>query len=243
MFIFRSVCAIAIEVKLSLYRLGQALRVPGVWGFQDFQKIGTWRWQDCQAHAPAAFIPTEDPWHSLPLEAESTPELRPEGSSQWKIPMTPSGIENATFRPAAQDTKTYMNWQLCKRCVVVLTADNDKYCHVTIIYRIRLLLACLPCLQNISCILQTTLFPQHEQIFTTRYERRTKQAGDLTSATDADRRVWRAAAAADACDVVRRPHWDPKRSWNAGLAVTAHSAAADTCSGSGDTTKKFLEIQ
>jgi hypothetical protein len=83
--------------------------------------------------------------------------------------------------PACSERRTpKRTWidNLCKRCAVVLTADNDKYCHVTIIYRIRLLLAYLPCLQNISCILQTTSFPQHEQIFTTRYERGTKQAGD-----------------------------------------------------------------
>jgi hypothetical protein len=35
--------------------LEKVLRVPGVWGFQDFWTIGTWRWHGCQPYAPTAF--------------------------------------------------------------------------------------------------------------------------------------------------------------------------------------------
>ena len=48
--------------------------------------------------------PQEISWYSFLLEAESTPRtiVRSEGLCQWKIPMTPSGIEPATFRFVAQ---------------------------------------------------------------------------------------------------------------------------------------------
>jgi hypothetical protein len=53
----------------------------------------------CNGHLSAPTLRRRCPWYSFLLEAESIPE---EGSSQWKIPMTPLGIEPATFWFVAQ---------------------------------------------------------------------------------------------------------------------------------------------
>ena len=105
--VFRKFMKTAIKVKKKKqfhYRPGQALRVPGGWGSQISRQ---------SAHEGGKVIsPTHRPplplrkysWYSFLLEAESTPRdtVRPEWLYQWKIPMTPSGIEPATFWLVAQ---------------------------------------------------------------------------------------------------------------------------------------------
>ena len=89
--------------KQSHYRPGEALRFPGGSGSQISRQ---------SAHEGGKVVsPTHRPplpprkysWYSFLLEAEST--RGPEGLFQWKIPVTPSGIEPAIFRLVAQCLK------------------------------------------------------------------------------------------------------------------------------------------
>ena len=78
---------IKVKVKKSHYRPGQALRVPGGWGSQISRQ---------SAQEIFLVIISVRGW------VNPTAIVRPEGLWQWKIPMTPSVIELATFWLVAQ---------------------------------------------------------------------------------------------------------------------------------------------
>jgi hypothetical protein len=97
------VCVCVCRVKQSLYRPREALRDPGVWGLQISRQ---------SAHESGKVVNTK---HRPPLPSEIIPGthfvrgwvdpraiVRPEALYQWKIPVTPSGIDRKNFRLIAQ---------------------------------------------------------------------------------------------------------------------------------------------
>jgi hypothetical protein len=94
---------VKVKVKQSHYRPGQA---------QKFQELGAPIFQDnrhiqlvrLSALRTGRLCPQEIFLVAISVRAWVDPRaiVRPEGLCQWKIPVTPSGIEAATFRLVVQ---------------------------------------------------------------------------------------------------------------------------------------------
>ena len=87
------------KVKQPLYKSGQAHRFPGGWGSSDFKAISTEMWYGCQTCVPIALSTHEIVLVLIFIRDWVEPKtiVWPEGLSQWKFPVTPPVIENATF--------------------------------------------------------------------------------------------------------------------------------------------------
>ena len=78
--------------------------VPRSWGSQISRQSAHEGGKFVSLYAPAAFTPKEIFLILISVRGWVNPRVivLPEGLCQWKIPMTPSGIERATFRLVAQ---------------------------------------------------------------------------------------------------------------------------------------------
>jgi hypothetical protein len=93
---------IILKIKQSYYRLWQALMFPGWVSQISWQTAHEGGKVTSPTHQPP-LSPRKYSWYSFLLEVESTPGSRcgRKNLCQWKIPVTPSGIEPATFRLVA----------------------------------------------------------------------------------------------------------------------------------------------
>ena len=99
---------VKVKVNQSHYSSEQALRVPEGWGSHISRQSAHESGKVVSPPHRPSLVQRKYSRYSFLLEAESKPIVRQEGLCQWKIPMTPSGIEPATFRLVTQ----YLN-QLC----------------------------------------------------------------------------------------------------------------------------------
>ena len=64
---------VKVKVNQSRNRSGVAQKVPGVLDSQISLTFDTWRWWDCQPHAPVGFTSRKCSWYSISVGTESTP--------------------------------------------------------------------------------------------------------------------------------------------------------------------------
>ena len=93
-----------MQTQSLLETSGQALRVPGGCSSQISRQSAHEGGKVVSLTQRPPLSPRKYSWYSFLLETESNPRaiVRPEGLCQWKIPMTPSGIEPTTFRLVSQ---------------------------------------------------------------------------------------------------------------------------------------------
>jgi hypothetical protein len=90
------------KIKQSHYRPGQAQMVPGGWGSQISRQSTREGGKVVSPRPRPPLPPVSVVLVSVRGWIDSGAIVRPERLCQWKIPMTPSGIEPATFRLVAQ---------------------------------------------------------------------------------------------------------------------------------------------
>jgi hypothetical protein len=95
---------VSVKVKQSHYRPGQAPSVPGGWVSQILRQSAHEGSKYCQPYAPAAFTPQKLFVVLISVRGWVNPKaiVRPKRLCQWKIPVTLSRIEPATFLIVAQ---------------------------------------------------------------------------------------------------------------------------------------------
>ena len=100
-----STAVTSYKIMKSLYRAGQALRVPGSRGSQ-ISRHSSHDGGKVVSPTPRPPLPPPQEIFLVLISARGyiNPRaiVRPEGLCKWKIPMTPSGVEPATFCLVAQ---------------------------------------------------------------------------------------------------------------------------------------------
>jgi hypothetical protein len=127
-----------VNVKQPHYRPEQALRVPEVWGYQISRQSAHEGDKVVSPNQRPPLSPRKYSWYSFLLEVESIPGPRGgrKNLCQWKILMTPSGIELTTFQLVAHCTTACRRKHTCSRLnsVSVIYLHNtggDVFCGTT----------------------------------------------------------------------------------------------------------------